>query len=64
MTPRSHAQFQANPNATPIAKVIHLEPYSDAVGIGREGKEARDVYLLQQPARLLLYVHWIINHKS
>ena len=50
--------------STPIAKVIHLEPYSDAVGIGREGKEARDVYLLQQPARLLLYVHWIINHKS
>ncbi len=50
--------------STPIAKVIHLEPYSDAVGIGREGKESRDVYLLQQPARLLLYVHWIINHKS
>ena len=50
--------------STPIAKVIHLEPYSDAVGIGREGKESRDVYLLQQPARLLLYVHWIIDHKS
>jgi hypothetical protein len=50
--------------STPVAKVIHLEPYSDAVGIGREGKESRDVYLVPQPARLMLYLQWIINHQS
>lgn len=50
--------------STPVAKVVHVEPYSDAVGIGREGKESRDVYVVQQPARLVLYIQWVINHQA
>lgn len=50
--------------SVPIAKLIHLEPYSDAVGIGREGKESRDVYMVQRPAMLLLYLQWVLNHQA
>lgn len=49
--------------SVPIAKLLHLEPYSDAVGIGREGKESRDVFMVQHPAQLLLYLQWVINHQ-
>lgn len=49
--------------STPVAKLIHLEPYSDAVGVGREGKESRDIFLVQRPAELLLYLHWVIGHQ-
>jgi hypothetical protein len=50
--------------STPLAKVLQVEPYSDAIGIGREGKESRDIYLIARPAEVLLYLNWVIGHQA
>ncbi len=50
--------------AVPLAKLISVEPYSDAISIGREGKEGRDIYLVARPAEVLLYLNWAVSHQS
>src|SRR6266550_3319938 len=34
--------------STPVGKLIQIEPFSDAIGIAREGKESRDIYLVDR----------------
>jgi len=50
--------------STPIAKVLQVEPFSNAVGIAREGKEARDIYLVSNPEYLVLYLQWVVSHQG
>jgi hypothetical protein len=50
--------------ATPIAKLLQIEGFSNALGIGREGKESRDIYLLTHPAYIALYLQWVVSHQS
>ena len=49
--------------SVPLEKLLHVEPFADAIAIGREGKESRDVFRLQQPARLLLFLNWALGHE-
>ncbi len=50
--------------ATPLAKLVAVEAYADGFGIGREGKESRDVYLVARPAEVLLYLNWVVSHQT
>jgi len=50
--------------STPIAKLLQVEPFSNAVGIAREGKEARDIYLVSNPEYLVLYLQWVVTHQG
>jgi hypothetical protein len=48
----------------PIAKLLQVEAFSNAVGIAREGKEARDIYLVSHPAYVVLFIHWVVSHQG
>lgn len=50
--------------STPIARILQVEPYSDAVAVSREGKEARDIYLVARPDYVLLFLQWVISHQD
>ena len=50
--------------STPVGKLIQIEPFSDAIGISREGKESRDIYLVDHPAYLVLFLQWAVSHQS
>ena len=50
--------------STPVAKLLQVEPFSNGIGISREGKENRDIYLLARPAYALLYLQWVVSHQS
>jgi hypothetical protein len=48
----------------PIGKLLQVEAFSNGVGIAREGKEAREIYLLAHPAYLVLFIHWVVSHQG
>ena len=48
--------------SVPLAKLLEAEPYSDAIGIARVGKESKDIYLVSNPAYVLIYLDWVIAH--
>lgn len=50
--------------STAIPKLLQIEPYSDAVGIAREGKESKDVYLVPNPAYVVQLVQWMISQQD
>ncbi|HVC76668.1 MAG TPA: hypothetical protein VND96_09150 [Candidatus Micrarchaeaceae archaeon] len=50
--------------SVPIAKLLQIEPYSDALGIAREGKETKDVYLVPNPAYVLQILQWVISQQD
>jgi hypothetical protein len=49
--------------STPVAKLLQVEPFSNAVGIAREGKETRDIYLVPNPEYVVLFLDWIVSHQ-
>jgi len=50
--------------SVPIAKLLQIEPYSDALGIAREGKETKDVYLVPNPAYVIQFLQWVISQQD
>ena len=50
--------------STPIPKLLQVEPYSDALGIAREGKESKDIYLVSNPAYVLQFLQWVISQQQ
>jgi hypothetical protein len=50
--------------STPVAKLLQIEAFSNGLAIGREGKEARDIYLLTQPAYVAMFLQWIVSHQG
>jgi predicted nucleic acid-binding Zn-ribbon protein len=50
--------------STPIAKLLQIEPYADALGIAREGKETKEIYLVPNPAYVIQYLQWVISQQT
>jgi len=50
--------------SVPLAKLLQAEPFADALGIGREGKESRDIYQIEHPAYFLMFLQWAIAHQD
>ncbi len=50
--------------STPVAKLLQVEPFSNGIGVSREGKESRDIYLVSKPAYVLLYLQWVVAHAA
>jgi hypothetical protein len=50
--------------STPIAKLLQIEPYSDAIGIAREGKETKEIYLVPTPAYVVQILQWVISQQA
>lgn len=45
----------------PLAKLMHVECYSDAVAAFQEGHENPDFYLMAQPKYALFMINWFLN---
>lgn len=43
------------------AKVLHVEAYTDALAVFREGKEAPDFFKLQNPRWVLMHLNWLMG---
>lgn len=50
--------------STPIAKLLQIEPYTDALAVAREGKETKEIYLVPNPAYVIQFLQWVINHQA
>ena len=50
--------------SVPIPKLLQVESYTDALGIAREGKETKDVYLVPNPAYVLQFLQWVISQQD
>jgi hypothetical protein len=48
----------------PVAKVLQIEAFSNGLAIGREGKEARDIYLISHPAYITIFLQWVVAHQG
>lgn len=50
--------------STPIAKLLQIEAFANALAVGREGKESRDIFLVAHPAYVALFLQWIVSHQG
>jgi len=48
--------------SVPLAKLLHVQCYSDALAMFIEGRENPDFYLVDQPRFALFVVNWFLNH--
>jgi hypothetical protein len=48
----------------PLAKLLHVECYSDAVAIFLEGRENPDFYLTAQPKYAVFMINWALNQPT
>jgi hypothetical protein len=44
-----------------LAKVLHVECYSDALAIFQEGRENPNYYYIDQPRYVLFFINWFLN---
>lgn len=44
-----------------LARVMHVECYSDAVAVFQEGRENPDYYLTSQPKYILFMLNWVLD---
>jgi hypothetical protein len=49
---------------TPLAKVVHVEAYTDALAVFQEGRENPNFYKLAAPQYFLLYLNWVLDHTA
>jgi hypothetical protein len=47
--------------SSPLAKLLHVECYSDAVAVFLEGRENPDFYLTAQPKYAVFMINWALN---
>ena len=52
---------QVKSTTIPFAKLLHVECYSDAVGVFLEGRENPDFYLVAQPKYVLFMINWFLD---
>jgi hypothetical protein len=52
---------QAKSTSIPLAKLLHVECYSDALAVFLEGRENPDFYLMAQPRYGLFMINWFLN---
>jgi hypothetical protein len=50
--------------SVPMAKLLHVECYSDAVAIFLEGRESPDFYQIAQPRYALFMINWFLNQAA
>jgi hypothetical protein len=48
----------------PIAKVIHIEAYTDGLAVFHEGREDPDYFQCDRPQEFLLYLNWCLDRLS
>jgi len=51
----------AKSTSTPLLKLLHVEVYSDGLGVFQEGSENPNIYLIGQPAQFMLYVNFLLS---
>jgi hypothetical protein len=47
--------------ATPLSKLLHVEVYTDGLGVFQEGRENPNIYLIGQPGQFVLYINYLLN---
>ncbi|TME38227.1 MAG: hypothetical protein E6I61_13405 [Chloroflexi bacterium] len=47
--------------STPLAKLLHVEVYTDGLGVFQEGRENPNIYLIGQPSQFMLYVNFLLS---
>lgn len=52
---------QAKSTSVPLAKLLHIQVYSDAVAVFQEGREKPNFYLMAQPKYALFMINWFLN---
>jgi hypothetical protein len=50
--------------SVPLAKLLHVECYSDGVAVFQEGRENPDYYLTAQPKYGLFMINWFLNQAA
>jgi hypothetical protein len=55
---------QAKSTSIPLAKLLHVECYSDAVAVFQEGRENPDFYLTAQPKYALFMINWFLSQTA
>jgi hypothetical protein len=50
--------------STPLAKLLHVECYSDALAVFLEGREKADYYYVAQPKYVLFFINWFLNQAA
>jgi hypothetical protein len=48
----------------PIAKVMHVEAYTDGLAVFHEGREDADYFQCNRPQEFLLYLNWCLDRFS
>jgi hypothetical protein len=48
----------------PLAKLLHVECYSDGIAVFQEGRENPDYYLTAQSKYALFMINWFLNHAA
>ena len=51
-------------SSIPLAKILHVEVYDDAIAVFKEGRENPDFYLMEQPKRAVFLLNWIVGGQS
>ena len=49
---------------TQLAKIVHVESYTDALAVFQEGRENPNFYKLGSPQYFLLYLNWLLDHQT
>jgi hypothetical protein len=47
--------------STPLSKLLHVEVYTDGLGVFQEGRENPNIYLIGQSAEFMLYVNFLLD---
>jgi hypothetical protein len=50
--------------SAPLAKLLHVECYSDALAIFQEGRENADYFYVEKPKYVLFFVNWFLNQAA
>jgi len=47
--------------STSLPKLLHVEVYTDGLGVFQEGRENPNIYLIGQPGQFMLYVNFLLS---
>jgi hypothetical protein len=50
--------------SVPLAKLLHIQSYSDGLAIFQEGRENPDYFLISQPKYVLFYINWFLGQNA
>lgn len=53
---------QTKSTSTPLAKLVHVECYADALAVFHEGRENADYYFVASPKYTLFMINWALEH--